>query len=159
MTGKETVLAMSDMARKRAAVYEEKLRTLDASAKTERHILAMSRQIAVQCAVFAELAGRNFALSERRVFGGAHHDFDAVKEAYAALSEDERESFLAFADAVMLVRHVLRDSREALLAKGSEAGAAALFDAKNILGVTGEILADWAQFWEKKGAVSCREIL
>lgn len=157
LTRTQTKEAMAAMAMKRAEDYGEKLKALDPAAKTERNILAMSKRIAEQCAIFTNLG--NFSVSKKRVFGGAYHDFDKVMPVLDRLSEDERDSFIIFADAVMLVRHVLRDRQEAILENESEANAEAVLKAKNILGVTGEILAEWTAFWEEKGCLSCREML
>ena len=157
LTWTQTKEAMAAMAMKRAEDYGEKLKALDPAAKTERNILAMSKRIAEQCAIFTNLG--NLSVSKKRVFGGAYHDFDKGKPVFDRLSEDEKNSFLSFADAVVLVRHVLRDRQEAILEKEGEASAEAVLKAKNILGVTGEILADWTAFWEEKGWLSCREML
>ena len=157
LTWTQTKEAMAAIAMKRAEDYGKRLKALDPAAKTERKVLAMSKRIAEQCAIFTNLGA--LSVSERRVFGGIYHDLDKIKPVFDRLSKDERDSFLAFADAVLLVRHVLRDRREAILEKENEASAAEVFEAENILGVTGEILAEWTAFWEEKGCLSCREIL
>ena len=163
MTGNQTKEAMAAIALEKAAIYAEKLKTLDKTAKTERKALAISKQIAENCAGFVniEFMDRFYEVREMRVYGERFHDFDEYKPLYDSLTGDDKESFLVFSFGVVMVRHSLLEKRNAFRSngEGSNVGNAQdLFEAQIITGVIEEILRDWQKFWNENGCIACEVV-
>lgn len=161
MNGKETKEALSEIALKKADMYNEKIALLEKDKKIERKALTISRQIAQNCAGFVniEFENRFYEVREMRVYGQAFHDFDEWKPVYESLSGDDRESFLVFSFAIIMVRHCLLDKRTDETDRlDGKADVQKVFEAKIIISVIDEILREWQSFWNKNGCVPCEVI-
>lgn len=161
MNGEETKVALYDIAIEKSKEYAKKLAELNSTSKNERKALFISKQVAENCASFTkiEYMNRFYEVREMRVYGQEFHDFDEWKPVYNTLSGDDKESFLVFSYAIIMVRHCLLNKRKDQLKEYEQhMDIHDQFEAKIIIGVIENILCEWQKFWNKYGCIPCEVI-
>lgn len=168
MNMQETAKALAAIAQARVNEFDTQLAALDPAAKTERKALTIARQMAVHAASFAMMPARggaafvggggSIAMYERRIF----REFPWFRDcemAYRALDEDGQGSFRTYAFAFGFVKETFYDKRKVVLVAPDGAQANALFEAKIICGVLGDILGAWQAWWRENGCIACEVAL
>ncbi len=165
MTGSETKAALARIAKEEVAFFEEKLAALPDENTTEKKALRISHNMAELCATFAEMfLGRKdeYQLKERRVF--QNHYFDDSRAEYDALTDEEaKNSFIAYAFAVSMIRMNFYEKRknELELADSAEnqtpEDVKKAFEARLICNVLDSILTKWRAWWAENGCISAEE--
>lgn len=147
MNGKDTMIALHGLAKRYADEYDARLTELAPDAKIERKALSIQKNMAEIGGTFPryEYNGHVYDTREKQVFGQLHY-FDEHRETFERLTEGEREAFLIYTAAVSMLRCNFYDKRRAVL-EVADADAEAVFEARLICGVVGQILDDWRQWW------------
>lgn len=160
----ETAKALAEIAQAKVNEFDTQLAALEPAAKTERKALTIARQMASHAASFAMMPARGGAafvggggkkeMFERRIFREFPW-FRDCEAAYRALDEDGQGSFRTYAFAFGFIKETFYDKRKAVLDAPEGANANALFEAKIICGVLGDILTAWQAWWRENGCIAC----
>lgn len=168
MNLQETAKALAEIAQAKVTEFDTQLAALDPAAKTERKALIIARQMASHAANFAMMPARggaafvggggSVAMYERRIFREFPW-FRDCEAAYRALDEAGQGSFRGFAFAFGMVKANFYDRRKGVFDASEGANANALFEAKIICGVLGDILGAWQVWWRENGCIACEVTL
>ena len=149
MTQKEIRAEMERIAKEKHGEITARLDALPAEANTEKRALMIAKNIANHCASFCrfDFCGNFNAVAHRRIFTDHPEMFGHYRTAYEKMAPEEQQAFLAYAFSVWMVRYNFHDPRTKFLSEAKDTDVpAAIFEARVIAGITGEILQLWENF-------------